>query len=49
MRRSNSRLFVVLFLGSFAAAAQVVTPAEIKDPALRDLQQQYMDDLRTVG
>jgi hypothetical protein len=36
-------LFVLVFVAS--AAAQVVSPVEIKDPALRTLQQQYMDDL----
>jgi len=29
--------------------AQAVSPAEIKDPELRSLQQQYMDDLQAVG
>jgi hypothetical protein len=32
-----------------AALAQVVSPVEIKDPALRALQQQYMDDLGQAG
>jgi len=31
------------------ASAQVVSPAEIKDPDLRTLQQQYMDDLTRAG
>ena len=38
----------VMFVAS-ASLAQVVSPVEIKDPALRDLQQQYMDDLSRVG
>jgi len=38
---------VLLFAG--AAMAQVVSPGEIKDPGLRALQQQYIDDLRLVG
>jgi len=41
-------LGLILFAsGLFAtsASAQVVSPVEIKDPALRTLQQQYMDDL----
>ena len=47
-------LFVLgpLFLGligTSAARAQVVSPVEIKDPALRALQQQYMDDLEQAG
>jgi len=29
--------------------AQVVSPVEIKDPALRSLQQQYIEDLRLAG
>lgn len=32
-----------------AASAQVVSPAEIKDHQLRDLQQQYMEDLSRLG
>src|SRR6266566_7442340 len=49
MRRNSGRLFVLLLLISIAALAQVVAPIEIKDPALRDLQQKYMDDLKVVG
>jgi hypothetical protein len=41
-------LGLVLFVAS-ASLAQVVSPVEIKDPALRALQQQYMDDLRLAG
>ena len=41
-------LGLVLFVTS-ASLAQVVSPVEIKDPALRALQQQYMDDLSRVG
>ena len=36
-------------IGTSAARAQVVSPVEIKDPALRALQQQYMDDLEQAG
>lgn len=32
-----------------AASAQVLSPAEIKDHQLRDLQQQYMEDLSRLG
>ncbi len=32
-----------------ASLAQVASPVEIKDPALRALQQQYMDDLTLAG
>src|SRR5207245_8952751 len=49
MRRNSIRLFVLLLLISIAAFTQVVAPIEIKDPALRDLQQKYMDDLKVVG
>jgi len=31
------------------AKAQVVAPVEMKDPELRSLQMQYMDDLKAVG
>ncbi len=42
-------LFVLsLFVGR-ASLAQVVSPVEIKDPALRALQQQYMDELSLAG
>lgn len=36
-------------IGSTISPAQVVPPVEIKDPALRALQQQYVDDLGRVG
>jgi len=36
-------------LSASASRAQVVSPAEIKDPALRSLQLQYNDDLRLTG
>ena len=51
MHRSRSGwlgllLFVILFVCvTGASLAQVVSPVEIKDPSLRALQQQYMDDL----
>jgi hypothetical protein len=32
-----------------AAVAQVVAPAELQDPALRDLQGRYLDDLKQAG
>lgn len=41
-------IFLSLIVTS-AALAQVVSPVEIKDPALRALQQQYMDDLGQTG
>jgi hypothetical protein len=46
MRKGS--LFVVVLL-SLLASAQVISPPEIKDPDLRALQQQYMDDLKQLG
>jgi hypothetical protein len=48
MRRS-SLYSLVLWLASLPVLAQVVAPVEMKDPALRDLQTRYMDDLKLVG
>jgi hypothetical protein len=48
MRRSSLSFALFLFAAVFVAA-QVVAPVEIKDPALRALQTQYMDDLKEVG
>ena len=42
-------LIVLSLIVGSAALAQVVSPVEIKDPALRALQQQYMDDLSQAG
>ena len=39
----------LFLLGGRASRAQVVSPAEIKDPTLRSLQLQYNDDLRLTG
>jgi len=49
---SRTALLLSLDLALFAATsllAQVVSPAEIKDPALRALQIEFMDDLRLAG
>ena len=43
------RLIVLSLIVASASLAQVVSPVEIKDPALRTLQQQYMDDLSRAG
>jgi hypothetical protein len=43
------RLTLILLVAASAASAQVLNPAEIKDPDLRSLQQQYMNDLKLVG
>jgi hypothetical protein len=47
----KSRVFALIFsiVAAGAAWAQVVTPVEIKDPDLRSLQQQFMNDLKIVG
>ena len=42
-------LALILILVSCRAPAQVLTPVEIKDPDLRSLQQQYINDLKVVG
>jgi hypothetical protein len=42
-------LIVSSLLLARTSYAQVVSPVEIKDPALRSLQQQYMDDLTRAG
>src|ERR1700694_1053280 len=51
MHRNRARLlgrFLVVIIAS-ASLAQVVSPVEIKNPALRALQLEYMDDLRLTG
>jgi hypothetical protein len=42
-------LVLILVVVGCRASAQVLTPAEIKDPDLRLLQQQYINDLMVVG
>ncbi len=42
-------LIVISLIHASAALAQVVSPVEIKDPALSALQQQNMDDLTRAG
>ena len=49
MRRNSSSFVGLIFLLSVFAAAQVVAPVEIKDPALRDLQTKNIEDLKVVG
>ena len=50
-RVRKGRLFaLVLFLAATCpGSAQVLIPAEIRDPNLRSLQQQYINDLKVVG
>ena len=42
-------LTLILVVVGCRASAQVLTPVEIKDPDLRSLQQQYINDLKVVG
>src|SRR6201984_1869577 len=52
MRRSESLAYLFVIVGLSAlqiVSAQVVAPVEMKDPELRSLQTQYMDDLKAVG
>jgi hypothetical protein len=49
MCRIRRLALIVIMAGASAATAQVLTPAEIRDPDLRSLQQQYLNDLKVVG
>jgi hypothetical protein len=49
MLKNRAGLIALFLLVAIASLAQVVSPVEIKDPALRALQQEYMEDLRLVG
>src|SRR6202049_3765727 len=49
MQKNRARFLSLFLLFASASFAQVVSPVEIKDPALRALQQQYLDDLRLTG
>ena len=49
MHKSRAGWLGLLLFVTSASLAQVVSPVEIKDPALRALQQQYMDDLGRAG
>ena len=42
-------LIVLDLIGNGTVLAQVVSPVEIKDPAMSTLQRQYMDDLSRAG
>src|ERR1700687_4177493 len=48
MCKSKLRALILVVVGC-RASAQVLTPVEIKDPDLRSLQQQYINDLKVVG
>src|ERR1700730_12663735 len=49
MCRIRRLALIVIMAGASAATGQVLTPAEIRDPDLRSLQQQYLNDLKVVG
>ena len=51
MRRNKwiKCVLVTAALSLNIATAQVVAPVEIKDPELRSLQMEYMDDLKAAG
>jgi hypothetical protein len=49
MHKNRAGLVALFLFVASAALAQVVSPVEIKDPALRTFQQQYIDDLKLVG
>ena len=49
MSRSKPLWLALFLLAGSTCFAQVVSPWEIKDPQLRSLQQQYMDDLQSAG
>ncbi|MGO9123686.1 MAG: hypothetical protein ACLP6G_02235 [Terriglobales bacterium] len=49
MHKNKAGWLGLFLLVASLSLAQVVSPAEIKDPALRNLQLEYMDDLRLAG
>jgi hypothetical protein len=49
MQRNRARFLGLFLIVASTSLAQVVSPVEIKDPALRTLQLEYMDDLRLTG
>jgi hypothetical protein len=49
IRKTKLLALIVMSVAASAAWAQVLSPAEIKDPDLRSLQQQYLSDLKAVG
>jgi len=42
-------IIIMIMVATSTALAQVLTPAEIRDPDLRSLQQQYINDLKVIG
>jgi hypothetical protein len=49
MRKNRAASLALVLLAVSACRAQIVAPPEIKDPELRSLQQQYIDDLKLVA
>lgn len=49
MSRNKSVWLALFLLAGETCLAQVVSPWDIKDPELRSLQQQYMNDLQSAG
>jgi hypothetical protein len=49
MHKNRAALIALFLFVASGCLAQVVSPVELKDPALRTFQQQYIDDLRLVG
>lgn len=49
MHKNRAALLALILFLANSSLAQVVSPAAIKDPALRALQQEYVDELRTTG
>src|ERR1700719_3168509 len=49
LRKSWLPALILVVAASSIASSQVLTPAEIKDPDMRLLQQQYINDLKVVG
>jgi hypothetical protein len=46
----TSRIVILLLIAvASTCRAQVLSPFEIQDPAMRNLQQQYMQDLKSIG
>jgi hypothetical protein len=49
IRKSGFLELILIVAGAGSVSSQVLTPAEIKDPELRSLQQQYINDLKVMG
>src|SRR5580704_2105392 len=49
IRKSGFLELILIVAAAGSVSSQVLTPAEIKDPELRSLQQQYINDLKVMG